>query len=344
MMLKVGELAKRSGLTVRALHHYDSIGLLCPSARSDAGYRLYNRTDIARLHQIQALRRFGMALSDIGSFLAGPGSDLPAIVDQQIGALTRQIEQASVLRTQLTRLQGQLAAGNEPDLGEWLTTLEHMTMYDKYLSKEQRDRLPFFNGANDTIAQWDALVAQMRAHQQAGAAPSEAAVQQLALAWMGMLVRDTGGDAALAAGLTDLNDNEPAMREQNGITPELTGYVMQALAAFRMNIFRKYLDDDEYAFMQANYPKHGRAMPALIARIGQQMADGVRPDAPEASQLAEQWMALFEVYAGKNPATHAKFRCAYANEPDLLKGTFVNPDLLAWIREAISAAAQRTGA
>lgn len=48
MKLKIGELAKRSGLTVRALHHYDSIGLLCPSARSEAGYRLYNRDDIAR--------------------------------------------------------------------------------------------------------------------------------------------------------------------------------------------------------------------------------------------------------------------------------------------------------
>ena len=52
MQLKIGELAKRSGLTVRALHHYDSIGLLSPSARTDAGYRLYNRADIARLRGV----------------------------------------------------------------------------------------------------------------------------------------------------------------------------------------------------------------------------------------------------------------------------------------------------
>jgi MerR family transcriptional regulator, thiopeptide resistance regulator len=78
MLLKVGELAKRAGLTVRALHHYDDIGLLRPSARSDAGYRLYDRNDIARLHQIQALRRFGVALSDIGAFLASPGARRPA--------------------------------------------------------------------------------------------------------------------------------------------------------------------------------------------------------------------------------------------------------------------------
>lgn len=51
MLLKVGELAKRTGLTVRALHHYDAIKLLCPSARSAAGYRLYNRADIERLYR-----------------------------------------------------------------------------------------------------------------------------------------------------------------------------------------------------------------------------------------------------------------------------------------------------
>lgn len=49
MALKIGELARRTGLTVRALHHYDAIGLLTPSARSDAGYRLYNDADVARL-------------------------------------------------------------------------------------------------------------------------------------------------------------------------------------------------------------------------------------------------------------------------------------------------------
>ncbi|KQN67535.1 hypothetical protein ASF04_17235 [Duganella sp. Leaf61] len=75
MLLKIGELAKRTGLTVRTLHHYDAIGLLQPSARTDAGYRLYNRTDIARLHHIQALRKFGLSLADIGASLDRP--DLP---------------------------------------------------------------------------------------------------------------------------------------------------------------------------------------------------------------------------------------------------------------------------
>src|ERR1044071_8671367 len=131
MMLKVGELARRSGLTVRTLHHYDSIGLLKPSGRSDAGYRLYNRDDVARLHQVQALRRFGMALADIGQFLAKPGASLPDLIARQIDSLDRQIAEAAKLREQLTALRGQLLAGEEPELATWLTTLEQMTVYDK---------------------------------------------------------------------------------------------------------------------------------------------------------------------------------------------------------------------
>ena len=54
--LKVGELARRTGLTVRTLHHYDAIGLLRPSERSESGYRLYGDADMRRLYRIIAMR------------------------------------------------------------------------------------------------------------------------------------------------------------------------------------------------------------------------------------------------------------------------------------------------
>jgi len=62
MLIQVGELAKRAGITVRTLHHYEQTGLLLPSARSAAGYRLYNLADVQRLHMIQALAKAGLAL------------------------------------------------------------------------------------------------------------------------------------------------------------------------------------------------------------------------------------------------------------------------------------------
>lgn len=136
MLLKIGDLAKRTGLTIRALHHYDSIGLLTPSARSDAGYRLYNQADIARLHKIQALRQFGLSLADIGVTLTSEEIPLAAIVSRQIAALTAQITGADALRARLQRLASQLARGQDPDLADWLTTLEQMTMFDKYFTPE----------------------------------------------------------------------------------------------------------------------------------------------------------------------------------------------------------------
>ena len=336
MQLKVGELAKRSGLTVRALHHYDSIGLLSPSARTDAGYRLYNRDDIARLHQIQALRRFGVALADIGTFLANPGARLPAIVDQQIAALTRQIEQAGALRDQLTRLQQQLAADQEPALDNWLSTLELMTMYDKYFTKAQRERLPFFNGAAQCIAEWDAIVAQMHAFRNAGTAPDAPQVQQAARNWMTMLERDTGGDAAQLVRVNAMQDQEPALRAQNGITPELGDYVRQSFGSWRLGLYEKYLTPAEFAFMKAHYPTRVMEWGPLIARVSAHMASGAAPADPQSRQLAEQWMELFSSYAGTDPATHAKIRAAHAKEPGLMTGTFVTDELISFIRAAMT--------
>ena len=54
--VQVGELAKRTGLTVRMLHHYDEIGLLKPSMHTEAGYRLYTAADVVRLQQVLSLR------------------------------------------------------------------------------------------------------------------------------------------------------------------------------------------------------------------------------------------------------------------------------------------------
>ncbi|AHG35046.1 merR regulatory family protein [Burkholderia pseudomallei MSHR511] len=91
MRLKIGELAKKVGLSVRALHHYDAIGLLSPSQRTDGGARLYGRDDLIRLHRIEALKRFGYSLPAIQASLDGPPAGAPLqILRRQIAALDAQ--------------------------------------------------------------------------------------------------------------------------------------------------------------------------------------------------------------------------------------------------------------
>jgi MerR family transcriptional regulator, thiopeptide resistance regulator len=75
MAWTVGEAAELSKVSVRTLHHYDEIGLLAPSARSEAGYRLYDASDLERLHQILLFRELGFALPDIRRIMLDPSFD-----------------------------------------------------------------------------------------------------------------------------------------------------------------------------------------------------------------------------------------------------------------------------
>ncbi len=336
-LLKIGELAAQSGLTVRALHHYDSIGLLCPSARTDAGYRLYNRADIARLHQIQALRGFGMTLADIERFLASPDASLSAVVDQQIDALARQIERAAELRRRLLGLRQQMQAGETPDLAGWLTTLELMTMYDNYFSKEELASLPFFNGNQKIIAEWDALIAQVKALMAAGTSPSTQQAGKLAFHWMTLLERDTQGHAGLAARLSAMQASEPGLREINGITAETEAYVREAMACARLALFRKYLSPAEFDFMNAHYRTRSAEWPPLIADLRAAHDAKLAPTDPAVRALALRWAELWCSFAGTDPATHAKIRQAYQQEPQLMVGSFITDAMQQFIGQALQA-------
>ena len=71
----IGEVARAAAVTVRTLHHYDAIGLLTPSARTAAGYRLYDVGDLERLQRILAYRSFGLSLDKIAALLDDPDVD-----------------------------------------------------------------------------------------------------------------------------------------------------------------------------------------------------------------------------------------------------------------------------
>lgn len=71
----VSEVARMAHVTVRTLHHYDDIGLLHPSERTDAGYRLYSRAELERLHLVLLYRELGFSLEAIGQLLDEPALD-----------------------------------------------------------------------------------------------------------------------------------------------------------------------------------------------------------------------------------------------------------------------------
>lgn len=337
MLLRVGELAKRCGLTVRTLHHYDNIGLLAPSARSNSGYRLYNRNDIARLHQIQALRRFGLALADIGVVLANPGTHLASIVDQQIQMLDSQIAQSTTLRDRLIQLQGQLQRGEEPELADWLTTLEMMNMYDKYFTKEEQKHFPLLSTAeNTTIAEWAELVQAVREAMEMKVPPQSPGAQILSKRWMTMLMRDSKGDPRLLAKLNRMHFNEPTVQVQTGITMDMISFVQQANAETKFAVYQQYLSSDEMDFVRQHYISATNQFPELIAEVFQKMEDGIAADDPSVRQLAIRWVNTVRSYAGDDPATQEKLRTAMAEHPELLEGSAIDQRMLVYVRQMIS--------
>jgi DNA-binding transcriptional MerR regulator len=104
---KVGGAAEIAKVSVRALHHYDEIGLLVPSERSESGYRLYSAGDLERLHQILLFRELGFALPDIRRIMLDPAFDRAEALRAQRSLL---VEKARRTEAMLEAIDAALAA------------------------------------------------------------------------------------------------------------------------------------------------------------------------------------------------------------------------------------------
>ena len=91
-MMTVHEVSELTGVSVRALHHYDQLGLLKPAEVTEAGYRLYDEDSLTRLQSILLFRELQFPLKDIGAILDSPSFDRNKALDQQIRLLELQKE------------------------------------------------------------------------------------------------------------------------------------------------------------------------------------------------------------------------------------------------------------
>jgi DNA-binding transcriptional MerR regulator len=101
--LTVGRVAELAGVSVRALHHYDAIGLVRPSARTAAGYRAYSANDVERLREVLAYRRLGFGLREIADLVDDPATDAVAHLRRLRGLLLQQRDRAADMVTAIDR-------------------------------------------------------------------------------------------------------------------------------------------------------------------------------------------------------------------------------------------------
>ena len=123
-----GELAAIAGVTVRALHHYDEIGLLVPSERSTGGHRRYCAGDVERLYRIVALRRLGMSLAAIQGVLDSDDGTLLEAVRPQLAQVEQELERWRRIRGRLTHLISTLERSQEPSPDDLLEAMEAISM------------------------------------------------------------------------------------------------------------------------------------------------------------------------------------------------------------------------
>lgn len=162
----VSQVAKMAGISVRTLHHYDQIGLLKPSDRTEAGYRLYAEPELLRLQQILFFRELEMPLEEVGRILDNPGFDQVMALEQHRQLLNRRMERLARLLDTISRTIDKLTEDDmtltDEELYKGFTAeeierykREAREMYDPALVEESEQRV-----RNMSRAQWEAVGAE----------------------------------------------------------------------------------------------------------------------------------------------------------------------------------------
>jgi Cu(I)-responsive transcriptional regulator len=119
--MNIGEAARVSGVSAKMIRYYESIGLLTPTVRSEAGYRIYRERDLHALRFVRQSRRLGFSIDDIRRLLAlwedrqRCSADVKAIALGHAEELSRRIAELSAMRDTLMRLAQACHGDERPD-------------------------------------------------------------------------------------------------------------------------------------------------------------------------------------------------------------------------------------
>lgn len=238
-LLKVGELAARTGVTVRTLHHYEEIGLLKPSRRTESGHRLYAPQDVERLHRIRSLRQLGFSLEEIRGCLDSPRYSLRRVVQMHMERLDEELELQRQLRERLESVARMLDSAGTVPVEDLMRAMDMMERIERHYTPEQLRKLRERREAlgEERIVQgqneWGELIALVREEMDKGSDPASPAVQALARRWQALVEEFTGGDPGITRSLASVYRNEPDLhnRFRNVPDPEMMQFMARAMGA-----------------------------------------------------------------------------------------------------------------
>ena len=145
--LDIRDVARRTGLTSRALRFYEARGLIAP-LRTYSGRRLYGARELARVNQIVALKRAGLTLSQIAELTRDRALDLGALIDAQLEALDAKREELDAARALLLSVKSRIDRGEPVDAATFCSLIKNEELMmseeqwnkvtDRYVTPEQR--------------------------------------------------------------------------------------------------------------------------------------------------------------------------------------------------------------
>jgi MerR family transcriptional regulator, thiopeptide resistance regulator len=244
-LYRAHEFAELAGVTVRTLHHYDRLGLLKPSHRSEAGYRLYSDRDLVRLEQIVVLKFVGLPLKEIRDLLKREKSALTEVLRRQTTVLAEKRKQLEDAMRTIEAARRAMSVSEEPDWKLFTQITRGIAMQNqtdwtgKYYSEEAKAKV----GARKDLwspemqervsREWDELVRDIEAA--LGDDPASAKAQALAARWKNLVEGFTGGDPEIQKGLNKMYADMPnwpaEAKRHNPIKPEVQEFMMKATSA-----------------------------------------------------------------------------------------------------------------
>ena len=246
---RVSEFAAKTGVTVRTLHHYDRLGLLKPSGRTEAGHRLYGARDFARLQQIVTLKFIGLPLKQIKELLNRGDLDLKSTLRLQRRLLLEKRQQLEAAIQAIEEAERSFQSGSTPDVAALKKIIEVMDRQNsmewtkKYYSEEAQAKIAergraFTPEMQAKVEQdWKGLISDVEAAIAGKVDPGSAKAKALAVRWQELLRGFTGGDPQIQQGLKKLYADQQNWPQnfQKPFSDEVCDYVAKAARAHGMN-------------------------------------------------------------------------------------------------------------
>ncbi len=236
-LYQTGQFAKLASVTERTLRFYDKAGLLSPSCRTAAGYRLYTEADLIRLQRILALKFLGFSLEEIRQCLRIGPIRLQASLAQQKRMLRERRAQLEAVIQAIEKTEALLDNGHSweaiinviqviqmQETGDWRKKyftdeqLQQMEEWSKkYYTPEQRRKLAEWGkpwteqDQLEANQQWSTVQAELKRLVAAGSDPASPEAQALVRQWRKLVNEFTHGDAGIAASLRKMYEDISAL-------------------------------------------------------------------------------------------------------------------------------------